>query len=112
VLILTWVAAGVVATVHLISGINKLLRSNQLIPRRSELSLGVLEILGSIGLIVPKIVGIAAWLAPLAALCFVVLQIGAGIFHIRRKEFRVLPINCTLTALALFAALSWLLWVR
>lgn len=106
---LVWVAAGVVAAVHMLSGVAKLSRSDQPLPRWAKDALGVLEIMGAIGLIVPKLVAIAAWLAPLAAICFVILQIGAGIFHLRRKEFRVLPVNCALVVLALFVAISWLM---
>ena len=47
-------------------------------------TIGVLEILGAIGLVVPWAAGIAPWLTPLAAIAFVVLMVLATVFHLRR----------------------------
>ena len=49
-------------------------------------TIGVVEVLGAIGLVVPPLVGVAPWLAFAAALGLVLVQVGAGIVHLRRGE--------------------------
>ena len=49
-------------------------------------ALGAAEILGAVGLILPKALDIAAWLTPVAALCLLVVMVGAVATHLRRKE--------------------------
>jgi hypothetical protein len=106
-LIFSWIAAIVVAAVHLITGIMKLPKASGRLPRNQEVALGVVEILGAGGLIAPALTGIAVWLTPVTALCFAVLQVGAFIFSFRHRDFKVLPVNVTLIALALFVAWFW-----
>jgi len=48
--------------------------------------IGVLEILGAVGLILPQITGILPWLTPVAAVGLVLTMIGAIITHMRRGE--------------------------
>jgi hypothetical protein len=64
----------------------------------------VLEILGAIGLILPGLLGILPWLTPLAAVGLALVQVGAGITHIRRGENSYLVMNFILFALAVFVA--------
>ncbi|HEV8469127.1 MAG TPA: DoxX family protein [Candidatus Limnocylindria bacterium] len=67
-------------------------------------TIGVLEILGAIGLILPAITGVLPWLTPLAAAALALLQVVAIAFHITRQEWRNLPANAVLVALPLVAA--------
>jgi uncharacterized membrane protein YphA (DoxX/SURF4 family) len=69
--------------------------------------LGVLEVLGAIGVVFPRLLGIAPVLTPLAALGFVGLMIGAIVLHRRRNEPRLIAFNVVLMLLALFV-----LWGR
>jgi hypothetical protein len=48
--------------------------------------LGLAEVLGAIGLIVPWLTGIAPLLTPVAALCLFVLMMGAVKIHLDLKE--------------------------
>jgi len=66
-----------------------------------------LEVLGAIGLVLPRLLGIAPVLTPLAALGFVGLMIGAIVLHRRRGEPRLIVFNVVLMLLALFV-----LWGR
>jgi uncharacterized membrane protein YphA (DoxX/SURF4 family) len=50
-------------------------------------TIGTLEVLAAVGLIVPEATGIAPVLTPLAALGLVALMIGAILTHLRRREF-------------------------
>jgi uncharacterized membrane protein YphA (DoxX/SURF4 family) len=63
---------------------------------------GILEILGALGLILPAVTGILPWLTPVAAIGLVLTMIGAAIVHIRLKEFAQLGVPLVLFLLALF----------
>lgn len=70
----------------------------------AERTVGVLELLGAVGLIVPQLTSVVVILTPVAAFAFVLLQVGA-MFHLRRGERQLLSVNVAL------AVLAWLLWV-
>jgi uncharacterized membrane protein YphA (DoxX/SURF4 family) len=48
--------------------------------------LGVAELVGAVGLIVPLATRILPLLSPIAAVCLAVLMVGAISVHVRRKE--------------------------
>lgn len=64
--------------------------------------IGVLEVLGALGLILPAVTHILPWLTPVAAIGLALTMIGAAILHIRLKEFAVLGAPLILFLLALF----------
>ncbi|HET7901849.1 MAG TPA: DoxX family protein, partial [Candidatus Nanopelagicales bacterium] len=66
--------------------------------------IGVLEVLGAIGLILPGITGIAPFLVPLAATGLALLMIGAIVVHARRGERQPIGANIVLLLLAVFVA--------
>ena len=66
--------------------------------------LGLAEVLGGIGLIVPQVTGILPILTPIAALCLVVLMIGAVKTHVDLKEPAAAP--AILALLGVFIALG------
>ncbi len=68
--------------------------------------IGALEVLAALGLILPPIVDVLPWLAPLAAIGLVVLMIGAAATHLRRKETSVIAANVVLLGLAVFVAVG------
>ena len=68
--------------------------------------IGALELLGALGLILPKATGILPILTPIAAFCLAVVQVGAALTHARQKENFVL--NLVLIAVALFVGIGWL----
>jgi uncharacterized membrane protein YphA (DoxX/SURF4 family) len=73
---------------------------------------GISELLGALGLILPMLTGILAWLTPLAAIGLLVIQLLA-IFteHLPKKEFNVIPINAVLIAISAFILLGrWTLF--
>lgn len=63
-------------------------------------TIGVLEIIAAVGIIVPALTGIAPLLSPIAALCWLALLIGAIVVHTRRKESAVPAIVASLLAIA------------
>lgn len=69
--------------------------------------IGVVDLAGGIGILLPALTRIKPQLTVWAALGCSVLQVCAIIFHGMRGEFAVLPFNFILLALALF-----ILWGR
>ena len=66
--------------------------------------IGVMELLGAIGLVLPAATGVATWLTPLAATGLAVVMVLAILTHLRRKEPQVTPVNLALGLLAAFVA--------
>lgn len=66
--------------------------------------IGLCELLGALGLILPPAVDIAPVLTPLGATGLAVLMMGAAIVHARRGETRNIIANLALAALAAFIA--------
>ncbi|WP_036141839.1 DoxX family protein [Luteibacter sp. 9135] len=69
--------------------------------------IGVIDLAGGIGILLPALIRILPRLTVWAALGCTVLQVFASIFHISRGEFAVLPLNAVLLALSIFV-----LWGR
>ena len=108
-----WAAAGLLAVAYLMAGgmkatqpIDKLAAQMKWPAELPGLTrfVGVAEVLGAVGLILPLLTGILAWLTPLAALCLVLVQVLAIGFHLRRGEPQILPANLVLLLLAAFVA--------
>ncbi|MDL9977896.1 DoxX family protein [Microbacterium sp. ASV49] len=60
--------------------------------------LGVAELAGAVGLIVPMATGILPVLTPIAAVCLAAITAGAVTVHVRRKEgFAPALVMCTLS---------------
>ena len=66
--------------------------------------IGLAELAGALGLILPMLTKILPRLTVFAALGLVALQVAAMSWHISLGEFFMLPINITLLALAGFVA--------
>lgn len=68
-------------------------------------AIGLLEILGAAGLILPAATGILAWLTGTAAAAIALLMIFAAIFHARRSaEGRTIAANLVIGLLAALVA--------
>jgi hypothetical protein len=67
--------------------------------------LGLAELLGAVGLIVPPLVHIAPILTPVAAAGLGVVMIGAVVTHARRREFPNVVVNVLLAVMA--AVVTW-----
>jgi uncharacterized membrane protein YphA (DoxX/SURF4 family) len=109
-----WIVAGILALAFRAAGSMKALRpKGQLAANMGWVedfspamvkTIGVLEILAAIGLILPAALDIAPIFVPLAALGLVLMMIGAIVVHARRSERQPLPINILLLLLAAFVA--------
>jgi hypothetical protein len=116
-LIAYWIAASLLAFVYLFAGGMKLIRSREALVaagmgwatdmNRGLVKLvGLVEVLGALGVILPGLVQQATLLAPTAALGLVLVQGAAIGIHWRRGEAKSLPVNIVLLLLALVVA--WL----
>ncbi|WP_433680232.1 DoxX family protein [Nocardia sp. CA-119907] len=110
-----WIVAGLLALFYLCAGALKITRSrDQLrpmmawvdrIPLPAVRALGVLEVLGALGLILPPLTSLAPRLAVAAAIGFALLQLGAIPVHLTGKD-RQIGLNITLLLAA--AVTVWL----
>ena len=110
-----WIVAIVLATGFAASGLVKLLVPKEKLvnfgqgwaqdfsPTSIRL-IGVAEVLGAAGLILPAVTHIAPILVPLAAIGLVLVMGGAAVVHARRKETMNIAVNVVLLALAVFVA--------
>lgn len=115
-IIAVWIASGLLALAYLAAGGQKvrIAKDEAFVTfpwaERGGLGLlraiGAVEILGALGLILPALTGILPILAPIAASCLVLVQIVAVVLHVRRDEFKALPVNAVLLLLALFVAIA------
>ncbi|GAB2810288.1 DoxX family protein [Streptomyces daliensis] len=110
-----WIVAGLLALFYFYAGTLKVIRSrDQLrpmmawvdrVPLPALRALGAVEILGAAGLVLPPLTGTAPWVAPAAAIGFVLLQTGAIAVHLTGEDRRI-ALNVGLTATA--AVTVWL----
>lgn len=109
-----WIASGLLATAMVAAGGAKVV-----VPREKLLGkmgwaaswsdarfklLGLAEVLGGIGVIVPRVTGLLPILTPVAAACLVVLMAGAVRTHVGRNESPAAP--AVLALLGGFVALG------
>lgn len=112
-----WIVAGLLAVAYLFAGSGKLIVSKERISAMSSgarwvddfsagavKTIGALEVLAAVGLILPAVLGIAPVLVPMAALGLVMLMTGAVITRIRRHEFTYMVVDLVYLALAGFVA--------
>jgi uncharacterized membrane protein YphA (DoxX/SURF4 family) len=113
--VVLWIVAALLAVAFLLSGAMKVFRpAPKLVemgmgwvddmPLRLVRTIGVLEILAALGLILPPLLDIAPILAPLAATGLVLIMIGAIVTHARRHENTIIIGNLILLLLAAFVA--------
>ncbi|MFD6142096.1 DoxX family protein [Promicromonospora sp. NPDC060271] len=113
-----WIVAGLLAVAYVGGGALKVILSKQKIAATGPAAawvedfspgavktIGVLEILGGLGLILPAASGIAPELVPLAALGLAMIMVGAAATRISRREYRFALVD--LTYLALIAFVAW-----
>ena len=116
-----WIAQGLLAAMYLMAGIFKTFqttKAKEQTPWAKNRSdgfvrfVGISELLGALGLILPLVTGVLPWLTVLAATGLMIIQLLA-IFqeHLPKKEYNVIPVNIVLLALAVFVIVGrWTLF--
>ena len=105
-----WIVAALLAIFYLYAGGKKIVQSKQqlapmmgwvdTVPMPAVRAIGVLEVLGAVGLVLPPLVGVAPWLAVAAASGLVAVQVGGIAMHLSRGEARLISLNVVLLVLA------------
>ena len=67
-------------------------------------AIGVVEVLGALGLVLPALTGVAPVLTPIAAAGLAITMLLAAAVHLRRGEKSNVAVNLVLFALAAFVA--------
>jgi hypothetical protein len=67
-------------------------------------TLGVLELLAAVGLVLPAVLDIARFIVPVTAVCWVLLMIGAMVTHGRLGQTKFVMVNVVYLAIAVFVA--------
>ena len=113
-----WIVQGLLALVYLAAGALKVVRPRERLVASGNFdwmkdssdtgvkAVGLVEILGALGVILPWLTGIASILTPIAAVGLVMVQIGALRVHLVRNERQPLPVNVLLLLLAAFVAIG------
>jgi uncharacterized membrane protein YphA (DoxX/SURF4 family) len=110
-----WIIQGVLAGIFVVTGLTKLTQPREKMAAgpmswAADVSdaqfraIGVLELLGAAGLILPGVLGIAGVLTPLAAVGLAVTMAAAFLTHARRGETERLAAPVVLFALLLLIA--------
>ncbi len=108
--IVIWIIQGVLALMFLLAGAmkstqqkEKLLKS---LPWASDFNIqtvrfiGISELLGALGIVVPQYTGIFPILTPIAAAGLVLVMIFAALHHLRKDEYKGLALNVVLLILS------------
>lgn len=112
-----WIVAGALAVAYLFGGGGKLVVPKEKIiatgpaARWAEdfspaaiRTIGALEVLAAVGLILPAVLDVAPVLVPLAALGLVIVMTGAAITRFRRREVKLMALDLVYLVLAAFVA--------
>mgnify|MGYP005842705519 CR=1 FL=1 len=115
-----WVAQVVLMAAFVLAGVSHLqyertkermdertrqrLRWAEAVPPPLLTFIGICEILGALGLILPAVTGVLPVLTPLAATGLGVIMLLAILFHAVRREFPLIAVNLVLLVLAAFVA--------
>jgi uncharacterized membrane protein YphA (DoxX/SURF4 family) len=112
--IILWIAQGIAGAMFLLAGVMK---STQPLEKLSgQMSwindfsagtvrfVGISELLGGIGLILPWATGLAPVLTPVSGAGLAVIMIAAAVYHFRKNEMKAIGPNLFLFALTAFVA--------
>jgi hypothetical protein len=114
--VVLWVVQGLLAAAYLLAGgmkasrpvatLSKNMAWVSAVPVGLVRFIGVAELLGAVGLILPMLTNLAPWLTVAAAAGLVLVQVCAIAFHVSRHETRVVPTNVVLLLLAVLVLIG------
>ncbi|WP_430937378.1 DoxX family protein [Saccharicrinis sp. 156] len=118
--IVLWTIQGLLAVIFLMAGTMKLLKPVKELSKKIGdwvnnfsttilRAIGLTEILGALGLILPMLLKIYPILTPMAAVGLAFTMIGAMRLHINRKETKEVIVNSVLLLLTIFVIVGRLL---
>lgn len=112
--IVLWILQFLLAVMFVLAGVMKAVQPYDTMARRMPWvedyspgmvrGIGVLEVLGGLGLVLPSLLGIMPVLTPLAALGLAVIMALATFHHLRRRETGQMIFTIALLVLLVFVA--------
>ncbi|GMV03919.1 MAG: hypothetical protein AMXMBFR53_02010 [Gemmatimonadota bacterium] len=115
-----WILQGLLAITFAGSGIRKLVKTREDLRVRGGSmawldefgtwqmrTIGALEVLGAVGLVIPTLTGVLVFLTPLAAGGLFLMMLGAWVTHMRRGEF-----GAAIPSVALGTMALWVIVLR
>lgn len=78
------------------------------VPKQLVIFIGVAELLGALGIILPQALNIVPILTPIAAFGLATTVLLGALFHVIRKEYREITMNIVLFALTLMIAIYYI----
>jgi hypothetical protein len=108
-----WIFQSLVAGLFLYSGVNKSIYSEQQLVAKGQTGvdglptglirfIGISEILGAIGVILPWLLHILPVLTIVSAVGFAVIMVPAAVIHYKRRELQNVLTNCVLFLMCVF----------
>jgi uncharacterized membrane protein YphA (DoxX/SURF4 family) len=102
--IFIWVLQGITAFIFMFSGINKSVYSEKTLVSKGQTGveglplmlirfIGITEISGATGLVLPMLLNIYPKLTGISAICLALIMIPAAVIHYKRKEFKNVIVN-------------------
>ena len=114
-----WIVQGLLAVAFGMAGMMKMTQPREKMQEKMAFvedfsdnqmrGIGLLEVLGAVGMILPMALEILEIMTPLAALGLVLTMIGAAYTHYRRDEMSMIGPNVVLLAMAAFVLIGRLL---
>jgi uncharacterized membrane protein YphA (DoxX/SURF4 family) len=111
-----WIAQGILAAVFLAAGLLKLTNTRAALKDKTPYvedftdsqvkTIGTVEVLSAIGVVLPGALKILPALSPIAACGQALTMIAAAATLIRRREYAHVPLNLVIFALAVFVAVE------
>jgi uncharacterized membrane protein YphA (DoxX/SURF4 family) len=115
--LVVWALQVLLALAFLLAGVRKVSQPRQRLATnmgwvedfsdRTVRTIGVLELLAGVGLLLPAVTGVATVLVPLAAVGLVLMMVLAARTHRRRGELQMIGVNAALLLAAVVVA-----WAR
>ncbi|MRN53978.1 DoxX family protein [Paenibacillus monticola] len=68
--------------------------------------IGIVELFGVLGIVLPQATNIAPVLTPIAAIGLVLVVLFGALFHMKRKEYQEIGVNLVFLVLALIVAIG------
>ena len=110
-----WILQSVIAFVFMYSGINKSIFSEKKLVASGQTGveglplvlirfIGISEIFGAVGIILPLLLHTIPILTAVSAICFAVIMIPAARIHYKRHEFKNVFINFIIFIVCIFIA--------
>lgn len=113
-----WIFQSIIAVIFLYSGVHKAYFDEKTLVQKGQTGveglppglikfIGISEIIGAVGLILPQLLNLYPILSPIAALCLGLIMIPAAVIHYRRDEWKNVILN-----IGIFLICLMILWVR